>query len=166
MGAILALIYMVAEVVISLEIADQIGTLATVLWLVFAVILGIGIIRVQGPLRMMQAAQAMREGKRPELSIAAGFFGALAGVLILLPGFLSDFLGLMLLIPLVQRWLVARLKSKVKVAGMATHAHFTAGFGHKDAHGNVYEGEVESSPQAGHEKRLDRPSGTDEAPKL
>lgn len=158
MGAILALTYMVLEVVISLQVADAIGTLATVLWLILALILGMGIIRVQGPLRMMQAAQAMREGKRPEASLAAGFFGALAGFLILLPGFLSDALGLILLLPIVQRWIIGRIKTKVQDASVAAHMHFTQQYGQDTSAGNVYEGEVETESEKATKASLESPN--------
>lgn len=161
MGLLFALIYLVLEVSVSLHIAEEIGTLATVGWILVAIVIGINLIRVQGPLRMMQAAQAMREGKQAGPSLAAGVYGAFAGVLFLVPGFLSDILAVVLLFPFIQRIITERLKSKVAIAGIATHTHFrdvsknVGSAGGFDAKGNVYEHESSVSDDSSIEEKVD-----------
>lgn len=159
MGLLFALVYLVIEIVVSLRIAEAIGTLATVGWMLVAIVVGINLIRVQGPLRMMQAAQAMREGRQAGAPLVAGVYGALAGVLFLVPGFVSDILAVLLLFPFIQRIITERLKSKVAIAGIATHTHFrdvsknAGSAGGFDAKGNVYEHESPASDDSDTEEK-------------
>ncbi len=77
------------------------------LWLSLAVVigtafLGIALIRMQGLRVNLSVRDAIRQGRNPGPVMAKGAIRVLAGVMLILPGFLTDFLGLLLLLPPVQ----------------------------------------------------------------
>jgi len=66
---------------------------------------------------MKQMQQAMQGGSMMGLNMFSGTFLLFASILLILPGFLTDFLGVLFLIPKVRLWLLnlfMRLQSKGK----------------------------------------------------
>lgn len=88
------------------------------LWLSLAIVIGtalmgIALIRRQGRHVRADVAGAMRRGGDPGRVIADGGLAFVAGVLLILPGFLTDALGLLLLIPPLRRLLIARVARRM-----------------------------------------------------
>jgi UPF0716 protein FxsA len=77
-----------------------VGTLAAVL---LSAILGIAIIRSQGMTALDRIHTAMAKGETPVRPMVDGVLVLLAGVLFILPGFFSDLIALLLLVPMVRR---------------------------------------------------------------
>ncbi len=111
------------------------------LWLTLAVVigtalLGIWLIRRQGARARSDLQAAVMARRNPARVLAGDALVVVAGVLLILPGFLTDFGGLMLLLPPIQRLITAavarRARDKVgshlqtraweKAASMATSA--------------------------------------------
>jgi len=95
------------------------------LGLTLAIVLGTGvfgvlIIRQQGRQAMDDLRQAAQQRRNPARPMAAQALNGLAGVLLILPGFLTDVLGLLLLLPPVQGVILRTLAARVQA---------TAGFG-------------------------------------
>jgi UPF0716 protein FxsA len=95
------------------------------LWITLGIVIGtalggILLIRSQGARAGVDLRAAMMARQNPAPALAADAFRVIAGVLLILPGFLTDALGLLLLVPPLQRWLVAAIARR---AGdrMATH---------------------------------------------
>lgn len=103
-------VWPLAEIALFVEIGGRIGVPATLLWVVAGAMLGVAAVRGLGA-RTMAATIAAIEGLRdPARPIAEGTLGMLGAVLLILPGFLSDAVGLALLLPPVRAALVARLR--------------------------------------------------------
>lgn len=82
------------------------------LWLSLGIVigsavLGTALIRRQGLQVRAELARTLRRGGDPARVIADGGLSVLAGVLLILPGFLTDALGLLLLIPPLRRLVIA-----------------------------------------------------------
>ena len=78
------------------------------LWATLGIVLGTAIfgfwlIRRQGQKARLDLRHALASGLDPMQALAADGLGIIAGVLLILPGFLTDTMGLLLLIPWVQR---------------------------------------------------------------
>lgn len=105
------------EIGLFIAVGTQIGVLATLGLIVLSALLGASILRGQ-----QARAMAMMQGGlnvAPGTFLAQGAFRVLAGLLLLLPGFLTDALGLILLVPPVQRLLVRALGLRGTVASAA-----------------------------------------------
>jgi UPF0716 protein FxsA len=77
-----------------------VGTLAAVL---LSAIIGIAIIRSQGMVALDRIHTAMAQGETPVRPMVDGALVLLAGALFILPGFVSDLVALLLLLPIVRR---------------------------------------------------------------
>ncbi|MFC4346697.1 FxsA family protein [Kordiimonas lipolytica] len=92
----------VAELAILIDIGEEIGALSTVALCILTAAVGLSIVKRQG-IRVFQEMQAAsRDGGALGASLVHGFFLAIAGVFLFIPGFMTDFVGALLLIPPVR----------------------------------------------------------------
>ncbi len=101
------------ELAVMILVGQRIGVLATLLWVVGGGILGGIVIRSAG-LGLVEALRgSSRDLRFTTEAAAAGFLYMLAGLLLIVPGFVSDLLGLVLLPLSVRQWLIAKLMNKI-----------------------------------------------------
>ena len=112
MLAILALPFV--EIAGFVVIGSRIGVLATIVWVLLAAMLGLGLIKHHGLDALRRARDALRRGRNPSVELADGALVALAGVLLLIPGFVTDAFGLLLALPPVRRRIVSRLGARFR----------------------------------------------------
>lgn len=129
------LILPVIEIVLLIKIGSEIGVLATLSWLLLMIIAGVTLLRVQGTASLRQARELMSAGQQPTAALAKGVFVSFAAVLLILPGFATDMIGFLLLLPPLQQLLVKRW---MKNAQVSSHFYQTG------RQGNLYEGESEA----------------------
>jgi len=107
----------IAELYVLIQIGQEIGILATIGLLILDSVLGAMLMRSQGRAAWMRFNRAFAEGRVPGREVIDGALVIFGGALLLTPGFLSDFLGLILLLPptraLVRRVLVARFAGRL-----------------------------------------------------
>ena len=96
------LILPLTELYILIQVGSQIGALTTIALSVFTAAAGVMLLRRQGLSVLEEAQRQAREGTPPVASMIHGVFLALAGVFLLTPGFLTDCVGFLLLIPPVR----------------------------------------------------------------
>jgi UPF0716 protein FxsA len=98
------------EIFALVAIGSQIGALTTVAWVVLSAIIGMSMMRT-GASRAMRGERAHPEsGEAPQLAQIRSFADStvymFGGILLILPGFITDALGLFTLIPPVRRKMV------------------------------------------------------------
>jgi len=106
------------EIYLLILVGGEIGALHTVLLLVAMGLLGAVVIKQQGRNLVMDVQLALARGEIPHRPIIHGALVLIGGILMITPGFFTDFLGLMLVLPgprhlavlLAQRWFRAQLK--------------------------------------------------------
>ena len=107
----------VSEIVGFVEIGGRIGVLATLAWLFLAAVAGIVVIRLQGLATAMAVRAALARDELPARALFDGACVVLAGLLLLFPGFVSDGLAVLLLLPplraLLFRLVARRLRGHV-----------------------------------------------------
>ena len=89
------------------------------LWPTLAIVLGTGILgvfvmRLQGLRAMSDMQNAMKTMQNPMSPMANSALIMAAGILLILPGFFTDSLGFLLLIPFVRHWVITHLGSKFR----------------------------------------------------
>ncbi len=107
--AALFIILPLVEIALFIQVGGLIGTLPTVLLVVATAAAGIALLRHQGLATLRRAQDTLGRGEVPALSLLEGAALLVAGALLLTPGFLTDALGFLLLIPPLRRRLLARL---------------------------------------------------------
>ncbi|WP_110655737.1 FxsA family protein [Salinicola halimionae] len=98
----------IADFAILFSVGAKIGLLASVLWIVVSAAFGIHLIRRESLLTLQRARERLAIGEIPSDELMAGASFVFAGLLLMAPGFLSDVIGLLCLLPgsgqLWRRW--------------------------------------------------------------
>ena len=132
MWILLLILFPVLELFVLFRVGAQVGLANTFFALLAAAVFGIGLVRSQGffLLRNMQAS--IGRGEVPTKAIFHSLLMFLAGAFFIFPGYISDFIGLILLLP-GSRHLVANMMQKKlseKIAqGKMRFQTFTGGVG-------------------------------------
>jgi len=101
------------ELYLLIEVGSEIGAVPTIALSVFTAILGGALVRMQGFAVLFRAQSQMANEEVPAIELLEGALLLVVGLALLLPGFITDAIGFLLLIPplrrgLVVRWLKAR----------------------------------------------------------
>lgn len=96
-----------AELFVVVKVAEAIGVLATVVLLLLSWPLGGWVLRSRGRAAWRRLSQAVAAGRAPGREVLDGALVVLGGVLLIVPGFISDVIGPCLLLP-PTRWLMRR----------------------------------------------------------
>lgn len=99
----------IAELYGLLAVGARIGALRTLLLLILAAAAGVVVMRHHGMRGLWQMRSALGRGQSPAQPMLETLLAQIAGVLLILPGFIGDALALVLLLPPVRRLLVRRL---------------------------------------------------------
>lgn len=97
--AVMFLLYVVAEVAAVWFVASWLGLLATLGLLLLGAVVGSWLARREGGKAMRAMMATARAGRSPQAEVTDGMLVGLGGILILVPGFVTDLLGLLLLLP-------------------------------------------------------------------
>lgn len=116
MPLILILIFIgvpIVEIALFIQAGDIFGLWPTLATIVATAIIGGALLRAQGLATINRARQSLGQGQAPVREVFTGICLLLAGALLMTPGFLTDGIGFLLLIPPVRRslgqWLVGAL---------------------------------------------------------
>lgn len=111
----------VVELILFWTIGRQIGLAATFGIILATGILGAWLTKLQGLRTLARYQQALAEGRLPHQEVMDGLMILVAGAVLLTPGFLTDIVGFMLLVPavrsVVRNGLAQYLKGKIQVVG-------------------------------------------------
>jgi len=105
----------VVELYFMLQVGDSVGAFNTVLLVVLTAVIGGFLVRVQGFSTLLRVREQMEHGQMPALEIIEGSILLVCGVMLLLPGFVTDSLGFVLLIPPVRKAFVIWMLKHKKV---------------------------------------------------
>lgn len=104
------------ELYLLIKVGMLIGALPTVLLVVGTGLLGLWLLQKQGLQNYRRIQQCMARGEVPALEMIEGAVMLVGGMLLLLPGLITDVLGLLCLIPPVRRVLVMWWLRRVQVS--------------------------------------------------
>jgi UPF0716 protein FxsA len=142
MGLLLFILFIVvpiAELAVLIQIGQWIGVLPTIALLIADSILGAALMRSQGRAAWMRFNAALAEGRVPGREVMDGVLVIFGGALLLTPGFLSDILGLILLLPptraLVRTVLVRRYGARLVATAASGAQSRMFGFGTRPPRG-------------------------------
>ena len=103
------------EIFLLIKIGGQIGALNTIALILLTAIIGIYFAKLQGVQTLKSGMLNLYQNKIPIYEMISGASIALAALLLIIPGFFTDFFGFLLLIPFTRRILLGlALKNKTK----------------------------------------------------
>ena len=114
---LLALIF--AEIAIFIVIGKAIGVFYTLLFIVLTSVLGILIAKKRGTKSVQAVQKSLQQGQPPGIAMIETFMVFIGGVLLVLPGFITDIIGLFFVLgitrnlfkPVIFYYLRKRMKS-------------------------------------------------------
>ena len=101
-----------AEIYVLVSVGQAIGGFSTVLLVVITAFIGTSLLRQQGWSTMAKAQQSMAEGRTPAMEMLEGVVILVSGILLLTPGFLTDGLGLLGLMPWSRHYFINHFLEK------------------------------------------------------
>jgi UPF0716 protein FxsA len=102
----------VLEIYLLIKVGAVIGAFPTVFMVVFTAVLGAWLLRIQGFATLNRVRQTMAQGGIPAIEMLEGAVLLVAGALLLTPGFFTDTIGFLCLVPsfrrVMIRWVLGR----------------------------------------------------------
>nr|WP_279611050.1 FxsA family protein [Vibrio gelatinilyticus] len=143
----------IVEIGLFIQVGGFLGLWPTIALVLVTAFVGASLVRSQGLRTLMTVQQRLQQGEMPAQQILEGVMLAVSGVLLLTPGFMTDALGMLVLLPAPRAAIARYLMSKVVVSNMSGnfqnhHFHGQDPFqqdpfqSHQDK-GDTFEGEYE-----------------------
>tara|TARA_B110000438_G_scaffold218355_1_gene211201 strand:- start:4412 stop:4900 length:489 start_codon:yes stop_codon:yes gene_type:complete len=147
------------EIAVFIQVGSEIGLGMTLATTVLTAIAGTVLLRVQGLSTLTHLQKTLERGEMPVRAAFDGVCQLIAGLLLLTPGFVTDFIGLLLFLPLLRRGLlqliVRRANISVVVCGGTTDK--TAARRAYDVDGEYQEVKPAPGPEIEHIKNQGKP---------
>ena len=115
------------EIYLLIAVGSQIGALWTVTLVLATAVLGTGLLREQGLSTLGAIQLELSQGRLPAVAMVEGVLLLMTGVLLLTPGFATDLLGFLLLVPLLRRLLASWVVRKQLLKAGGVRSPFSAG---------------------------------------
>lgn len=151
----------VIEIGLFIQVGGVLGLWPTLALVLITAFVGASLVRSQGLHTLMTVQQRIQRGEMPAQQIVEGVMLAVAGVLLLTPGFMTDVMGMLVLLPAPRAMLAKYLMSKMVVTNMSSgfqSSHFEQDFHSRSSRhgGQTFDGEFERKDDDDQDK-LNRP---------
>lgn len=138
----------IIEIYLLFQVGDIIGVGWTIFFVIGTAVLGAGLLRQQGFATWTRLNQSMAQGQLPPTILVEGILLLLSGAFLLTPGFFTDTIGFLFLMPFVRKMFAAYLLRRgMFMASSSMHAtSYSQTTSQPESHSsqnNVIEGEYE-----------------------
>jgi len=117
---ILFLLIPLLEIYLLIQVGGIIGAIPTVFMVVFTAMLGGFLMRHQGLYTFAKVQTALARGELPTTAMLEGMVILLSGALLLTPGFFTDTLGFLGLVPPLRRWFILTMLERGVIRAMGS----------------------------------------------
>ncbi|MCK5263022.1 MAG: FxsA family protein [Gammaproteobacteria bacterium] len=120
---LLFIIIPLVELYLIIKVGGYIGAFWTVMIVIGTAVIGVNLLRMQGFSTLQRAQQNMAQGAMPAMEMMEGIVLAVGGALLITPGFLTDTLGFICLIPFTRQALIRGFikRGSVQMHGFQGH---------------------------------------------
>ncbi|WP_428033512.1 FxsA family protein [Amphritea sp.] len=116
---LLFIVIPVIEITVLINVGQAIGAWYTVGLVLLSAFIGVNMLRYQGLSTLARAQQRMNEGQIPGNEMVEGIVLAVGGALLLTPGFVTDVIGFLCLIPFTRQRFARLLMSRFTIVAMS-----------------------------------------------
>ena len=102
----------IVEIYLFIKIGSQIGALNTIILIFLTAIIGIYYAKYEGINTLRSGVTQIIKNQIPAFELISGAVIAFAAILLILPGFATDVVGFLLLIPITRKLILRRLNKK------------------------------------------------------
>ena len=120
---ILFIVIPLIELYLIIKVGSYIGALWTVVIVIMTAVIGVNLLRMQGFNTLKRAQQNMEQGAMPAMEMMEGIVLAVGGALLITPGFLTDTIGFICLIPFTRQ---ALIRAMIKRGSVQMHGFHNA----------------------------------------
>ena len=116
MNSILFLIIFIpiVEIYLFIKIGAQIGALTTILLIFSTAVIGIYYAKYEGLNTLRAGFSQLNKNETPAYEVISGAAIAFAALLLIIPGFATDFFGFLLIFPLSRKFIFSKFSKKFK----------------------------------------------------
>ena len=104
----------IIEIYLFIKIGSQIGAFTTIFLVFFTAVVGVYYARYEGINTLRSGMTQIIKNQIPAHELISGAAIAFAAVLLIIPGFATDLIGFLLIIPITRRLILGRLNKKFK----------------------------------------------------
>ena len=102
----------IVEIYLFIKIGSQIGAFTTIFLVFFTAVVGVYYARYEGINTLRSGMTQIIKNQIPAHELISGAAIAFAAVLLIIPGFATDLIGFLLIIPITRRLILGRLNKK------------------------------------------------------
>ena len=102
----------IVEIYLFIKIGSQIGAFSTIFLVFFTAVVGVYYARYEGINTLRSGMTQIIKNQIPAHELISGAAIAFAAVLLIIPGFATDLIGFLLIIPITRRLILGRLNKK------------------------------------------------------
>ena len=102
----------IVEIYLFIKIGSQIGAFTTIFLVFFTAVVGVYYARYEGINTLRSGMTQIIKNQIPAHELISGAAIAFAAVLLIIPGFATDLVGFLLIIPITRRLILGRLNKK------------------------------------------------------
>ena len=102
----------IVEIYLFIKIGSQIGAFSTIFLVFFTAVIGVYYARYEGINTIRSGMLQIIKNQIPARELISGAAIAFAAVLLIIPGFATDLIGFLLIIPITRRLILGRLNKK------------------------------------------------------
>ncbi|WP_028864128.1 FxsA family protein [Psychromonas aquimarina] len=140
------------EIFVLVKVGGFLGAWPTVALVIVTALVGSALVRSQGLQLLQQLQERIARGEMPGQQLIEGIMLIITGVLLVTPGFVTDFCGLLLLQPSIRAAIAQLLLANVK---LAPHAAMSGGFSQSQNSSSFSRSHVEEDVIEGEFERKD-----------
>ena len=101
------------EIYLLIKVGSMIGAFNTIFLILFTAVTGVYFAKISGINAMRSGFNQLVKNELPIYEIISGAALALAAVLLIIPGFLTDFIGFLLIFPITRKLLINSISIKI-----------------------------------------------------
>ena len=100
------------EIYLLIKIGSQIGAMSTIILIFTTAIIGVYYAKYEGLNTLKSGFSQISKNETPAYEVISGAAIAFAALLLIIPGFITDAVGFLLIIPVTRRFLIKPISSK------------------------------------------------------
>lgn len=104
----------ILEMYVLIKVGGNIGAFSTIILVVTTALIGVFLLRIQGFMTIFNIRNKLNNAELPTQEIFTGIFLALGGFLLLIPGFVTDIIGFLCLLPFTRNIILAKIYSEIQ----------------------------------------------------
>jgi len=120
---LLLLVVPLVEIAAFIVIGGQIGVATTLILILVTAIIGTMLLRRQGLAIVLQIRQELEANRIPARQLADGAMIAVAGILLLTPGFVTDAIGFLLFVPAFRGFVWRQIGKRLDITASPAQRH-------------------------------------------